>query len=56
VKHRARLISAPTFSTSTLTTPRGFLHLIDRCVGVTVFAVGGVPLNRSPEDLQEVGN
>ena len=33
VKRRARSISAPTFSTSTLTTPRGFLLLIDRCVG-----------------------
>jgi hypothetical protein len=56
LKRRARLISALTFSTSTLTTPRGFLLLIDRCVGVALFAVGGVPLDRSPEDLQEVGN
>ena len=56
VKRRARSISAPTFSTSTLTTPRGFLLLIDRCVGVALFAVGGVPLDRSSEDLQEVGN
>ena len=56
VKRRARSIAAPTFSTSTLTTPRGFLLLIDRCVGVALFAVGGVPLDRSPEDLHEVGN
>ena len=55
VKQRART-SAPTFSTSTLTTPRGYLLLIDRCVGVTLFAVEGVPLDYSPEDLQEVGN
>ena len=47
VKRRARSIAAPTFSTSTLTTPRGFLLLIDRCVGVALFAVGGVLLDRA---------
>jgi hypothetical protein len=40
VKRRARSISAPAFSTCTLTTPRNFLRLIDRCAGVALFAVG----------------
>ena len=54
VKRRARSISAPTFSTSTLTRPRGFLLLIDRCVGVALFAVGDVPPSVAPRISMKV--
>ena len=40
-----RLISL--LVTFVLTKPRGFLLLIERCVGVALFAVGGVLLDRA---------
>jgi hypothetical protein len=56
VKRTAKSISAPRFSTSTLTTPRGFVLLIDRRVGVALFAVGGVPPIVAPGISRKLAN